>query len=390
MDDRFTPEEQNVLDTLHDFCIREVQPLAAEIDEEERFPAGTVETLAKMGMLGLPFPKEHGGAGLSFTAYTAACEMLARYCASTSITVSAHCSLCCWPIFEYGTDGQKKKYLSPLLSGEKLGAFALTESLAGSDAAMQETTAADNGGHWLINGSKTFITNAGYADVFVVFAMTDKEKGNKGISAFIVEKGFPGLSIGLEEKKMGIRASSTCGLFFDDMPVPKENLLGELNKGFKIALSTLDGGRIGVAVQALGIAESAICECLEYVAHRVQFGQTINSFQNTRFELADIETGVEAARLLTYRAAKARQDRRPHSHLAAQAKLFASRMANSASRRCLQLIGGYGYSRDYPFERLMRDAKITEIYEGTSEVMKMIIADSIIGDTPQIRPQERA
>ncbi|MCL1896944.1 MAG: acyl-CoA dehydrogenase [Clostridiales bacterium] len=375
MDFKFTPEEQDIIDMIREFSIKEVLPIAAELDEEERFPADTVAKLSEMGMMGLSFPEEYGGAGLSYITYIAVCEELAKYCASTSVTLSAHCSLCCWPINEYGTEEQKQKYLAPLLAGETLGAFGLTEASAGSDAAMQKTTAVDKGDHWLINGSKIFITNAGYADTFVVIAMTDKEKGNRGISAFIVEKGFQGFSIGTKEKKMGIRASSTCELIFEDMIVPKENLLGELNKGFKVALSTLDGGRLSIAAQALGIAEAAIAECIKYVKERVQFGQPIARFQNTQFELAEMYAKVEAARFFTYRAAQAKQDGESYGHLAAMAKLLASDTANDIARRCLQLIGGYGYTREYPFERFMRDAKITEIYEGTSEVQKMVIAN---------------
>lgn len=374
MDFKFSPEEQDIISMLHDFCLKEVQPIAAELDEQERYPTDNVAKLAEMGMLGIPFPEEYGGCGLSYVTYIAACEELAKYCASTSVTVSAHCSLCTWPISEFGTDAQKKKYLVPLATGEKMGAFGLTEPGAGTDAAMQKTTAVDKGDHWLINGSKVFITNGGVADIFVIFAMTDKAAGNKGITAFIVEKDFPGFSVGGHEKKMGIRASSTTELIFEDMIVPKENLLGELNKGFKVAMMTLDGGRIGIAAQALGIAEGAIEECVKYVTQRIQFGQRISQFQNTQFELATMQTAVEASRLLIYRAAQAKQDHEPYSQLAAQAKLFASETASDVTRRCLQLIGGYGYTRDYPFERFMRDAKITEIYEGTSEVQKMVIA----------------
>lgn len=374
MDFKFTSEEMDIISMLTDFCLKEVQPIAAEIDENERFPMETVNKLAEMGMMGIPFPEEYGGAGLSYVSYIAACEELAKYCASTSVTLSAHCSLCCWPINEYGTDEQKKKYLAPLLTGEKIGAFGLTEPGAGTDAAMQKTTAVDKGDHWLINGSKIFITNGGVAETFVIFAMTDKAQGNRGISAFIVEKDFPGFSLGAHEKKMGIRGSSTCELVFEDMIVPKENLLGELNKGFKVAMATLDGGRIGIAAQALGIAEGAIEECVKYVTQRIQFGKPLSAFQNTQFELADMKTKVEASRLLIYRAAQAKQDHEPYSHLAAQAKLFAAETASDVTRRCLQLIGGYGYTREYPFERFMRDAKITEIYEGTSEVQKMVIS----------------
>ncbi|MGI5859205.1 MAG: acyl-CoA dehydrogenase [Tepidanaerobacteraceae bacterium] len=374
MDFKFTNDEQEIISMIHDFCLKEVKPIAAEIDEQERFPKETWDKLAEMGLMGIAMPEEYGGAGMSYVTYIAACEEFAKYCATTSVMLSAHSSLCCWPINEYGTDEQKKKYLTPLATGEKLGAFGLTEPSAGTDAAMQKTVAEDKGDHWLINGSKIFITNAGYADIYVIFAMTDKSLGNKGISTFIVEKDFPGFKIGTKEKKMGIRGSSTCELVFEDMIVPKENLLGQLGKGFKIAMTTLDGGRIGIAAQALGIAEGAIDECLKYTSQRIQFGKRITQFQNTQFQLADMQTKVEASRLLIYRAAQAKQDKEPHSHLAAMAKLFASETASDVTRRCLQLVGGYGYTREYPFERFMRDAKITEIYEGTSEVQKMVIS----------------
>ena len=374
MNFHFTTDEQDVLDMLHEFAVKEVAPIAAEIDENERFPEETWHKLAEMGMMGVPFPEEYGGAGMSYVSYISVAEELAKHCATTSVMVSAHTSLCTWPIFNFGTEEQKQKYLPPLCSGEKLGAFGLTEPGAGTDAAMQKTTAEDKGDHWLLNGSKIFITNAGYADTFVVFAMTDKSLGTKGISAFIVERGFKGFKVGAHEKKMGIRGSSTCELVFEDCVVPKENLLGELNKGFKIAMMTLDGGRIGIGAQALGIAQAAINECVKYVKERVQFGKRLSQFQNTQFELADMQAKVDAARLLVYRAAQAKQDHEPHSHLAAMGKLYASEAASDVTRRCLQLVGGYGYTREYPFERFMRDAKITEIYEGTSEVQKMVIS----------------
>ena len=359
---------------LHDFCLKEVAPIAAEIDEEERFPEETWHKLADMGMMGVPFAEEYGGAGLSYVNYIGVCEELAKHCATTSVMVSAHTSLCCWPISEYGTEEQKQKYLTKLASGEWLGAFGLTEPGAGTDSAMQKTVAEDKGDHWVLNGSKIFITNAGFAHVFVIFAMTDKSLGNKGISAFIVEKGFPGFKVGAHEKKMGIRGSSTCELVFEDCIVPKENLLGEIGKGFKIAMTTLDGGRIGIGAQALGIAQAAIDECVKYTKERVQFGKRISQFQNTQFQLADMQAKVDAARLLIYRAAQAKQDHEPYSHLAAMGKLYASEAASDVTRRCLQLVGGYGYTREYPFERFMRDAKITEIYEGTSEVQRMVIS----------------
>ena len=374
MNFHFTPDEQDVLDMLHDFCLKEVAPIAAEIDEEERFPEETWHKLADMGMMGVPFAEEYGGAGLSYVNYIGVCEELAKHCATTSVMVSAHTSLCSWPISEYGTEEQKQKYLTKLATGEWLGAFALTEPGAGTDSAMQKTVAEDKGDHWVLNGSKIFITNAGFAHVFVIFAMTDKSLGNKGISAFIVEKDFPGFKVGTHEKKMGIRGSSTCELVFEDCIVPKENLLGEVGKGFKIAMTTLDGGRIGIGAQALGIAQAAIDECVKYTKERVQFGKRISQFQNTQFQLADMQAKVDAARLLIYRAAQAKQDHEPYSHLAAMGKLYASEAASDVTRRCLQLVGGYGYTREYPFERFMRDAKITEIYEGTSEVQRMVIS----------------
>lgn len=335
MDFKFNEIELEIIDMLDDFCKAKVGPIAAEIDENERFPEETWHGLAEMGMMGVPFPEEYGGAGLSYVNYIGVCEKLAQYCATTSVMVSAHTSLCTWPIFNFGTEEQKQKYLPDLCSGEKLGAFGLTEPGAGTDAAMQKTVAEDKGDHWLLNGSKIFITNAGYAETFVVFAMTDKEKGNRGISAFIVEKGFPGFSIGAHEKKMGIRGSSTCELIFDNCIVPKENLLGELNKGFKIAMMTLDGGRIGIGAQALGIAQAAIDECVKYTTERVQFGRRISQFQNTQFELADMQAKVDAARLLIYRAAQAKEDHEPYSHLAAMGKLYASEAASDVTRRCL-------------------------------------------------------
>ena len=374
MNFHFTEEEQDVLDMLHDFCVKEVAPLAAEIDEQERFPEETWHKLADMGMMGIAFPEEYGGAGMSYLTYIACCEELAKHCATTSVMVSAHSSLCTWPIYAFGTEEQKQKYLPDLCSGEKLGAFGLTEPGAGTDAAMQKTIAEDKGDHWLLNGSKIFITNAGYASVFVVFAMTDKSLGTKGISAFIVDRDAPGFRVGAHEKKMGIRGSSTCELIFEDCKIPKENLLGEVGKGFKIAMMTLDGGRIGIGAQALGIAQGCIDQTVKYTTERIQFGRRISQFQNTQFQMADMQTKVDASRLLIYRAAQAKQDGEPYSHMAAMGKLFASETASDVTRRCVQLVGGYGYTRDYPFERMMRDAKITEIYEGTSEVQRMVIS----------------
>ncbi|MBO5573683.1 MAG: acyl-CoA dehydrogenase [Clostridium sp.] len=366
---------QELISLYRDFAENTVKPIAADLDKEERFPEETVAQLGELGMLGIPFPEEYGGTGMDNLSYVQCIEELSKVCASTGVTVSAHTSLCAWPIYHFGTEEQKQKYLVPLASGEKLGAFGLTEPNAGTDAAGQKTTAVDKGDYWLLNGTKIFITNAGPAEIYVVFAMTDKEKGNKGITAFIVEKDMEGFSIGKHEEKMGIRGSATAELVLEDVKVPKENLLGELNKGFKVAMMTLDGGRIGIAAQALGIAEGAIKETVEYVNSRVQFGKRISQFQNTQFELAQMAANTEAAKLLVYQAACAKDNGENYSHLAAMAKLVAAQNASDVTRRCLQLYGGYGYTRDYPIERMMRDAKITEIYEGTSEVQKMVIAN---------------
>ncbi|MCI9138081.1 MAG: acyl-CoA dehydrogenase [Lachnospiraceae bacterium] len=374
MDFHLTNEQQMLRKMYREFAENEVKPLAEELDEEERFPTETVEKMAKLGMLGIYFPKEYGGAGGDVLSYAMCVEELAKVCGTTAVIVSAHTSLCCTPIYQFGTEEQKQKYLPKLCSGEWIGAFALTEANAGTDASGQKTVAVDKGDHWVLNGSKIFITNAGAADVFFVLAMTDKSQGTKGISAFIVEKGFPGFSIGKLEDKMGIRASSTCELIFEDCIVPKENLVGEIGKGFKYAMMTLDGGRVGIAAQALGIAEGAIEETVKYVQERTQFGRRISQFQNTQFELAQMQANTEAAKLLVYQAACAKDDHEPFSHKAAMAKLVASRNASDVTRRCLQLYGGYGYTKDYPIERMMRDAKITEIYEGTSEVQMMVIA----------------
>lgn len=365
---------KELVDMYRQFAEQDVKPLAAEIDRSERFPTETVEAMAEMGMLGIPFPEEYGGAGMDNLSYAQCVEELSKVCASTGVIVSAHTSLCAAPIYMFGTEEQKQKYLVPLASGRKLGAFGLTEPNAGTDASGQNTTAVYKGDYWVLNGSKIFITNAGPADIYIVFAMTDKEAGNRGISAFIVEKGFPGFSIGKHEEKMGIRASATSELVFEDCIVPKENLLGEMNRGFKIAMMTLDGGRIGIAAQALGIAEGAIAETVKYVKERKQFGCTLSTFQNTQFELAAMQANTEAAKLLVYKAACAKDNHENYSHLAAMAKLVASENASDVTRRCLQLFGGYGYTREYPIERMMRDAKITEIYEGTSEVQKMVIS----------------
>ncbi len=376
MDFKLTEMEQEILDMLHDFCLKEVKPIAAELDEKEEFTMNAREKLAEMGMLGTYIPEEYGGAGLSYLTYILCCEELAKYCASTSIMFSVHGSLCSWPILEFGTEEQKQKYLVPLAQGEKLGAMGLTEPGAGTDANGVRTTAELKGDKYILNGTKIFITNGYYADTYVVFARTnpDLSVGHKGLSAFIVEKGFKGFSFGTKEKKMGIRASATYELVFDDCEVPAENLLGKEGEGFKIAMMLLDGGRIGVAAQALGIAQGAIDEAIPYLKARKQFGKPLSAFQNTQFELADMQTKVDAARLLIYRSAMAKQNHEPYSHLAAMGKMFAADVASDVTRRIVQLVGGCGYTREYPFERMMRDAKITEIYEGTTEVQKMVVS----------------
>ena len=374
MDFKLTQDQLDLQAMFRDFAIQNVKPIAAEIDENERFPKENIPKLAEAGMLGIPVPEEHEGTGLGYVEYVLAIEELSKVCGTTGVIVSAHTSLGLWPILEYGTPEQIAKYVPDLASGRKLGAFGLTEPSAGTDAAMQRTVAEDKGDHWLLNGSKIFITNGGEAETYVVMAMTDKSQGTKGISAFIVEMGMPGFSIGSHEKKMGIRASSTTELIFEDCIVPKENLLGKIGQGFKVAMTTLDGGRIGIAAQALGIAQGAIDATLEYVTVREQFGKRISQFQNTQFDLADMQTKVDAARLLVLRAACAKNDHEPYSHLAAMAKLFAAETASDVTRRCVQLFGGYGFTREYPVERMMRDAKITEIYEGTNEVQKMVIS----------------
>jgi len=357
------------------FVENEVKPLAQEIDEEERFPSETVAKLAKLGMMGIPFPRKYGGAGGDNLAYAMAVEELAKACTTTSVIVAAHTSLCSYPIYAYGTEEQKMKYLPDLLSGRKLGAFGLTEPNAGSDASGQQTLAELVGDHYVLNGTKCFITNASEASTFVVFAMTDRHAGNRGISAFIVEKDFPGFSIGKHEKKMGIRGSATSDLIFEDCIVPKENLLGQAGKGFHVAMGTLDGGRVGVAAQALGVAEGAIDETVKYTKERVQFGKRLSQFQNTQFQLADMRTKTDAAQLLVYRAACAKDAGDPDTGFySSMAKLYAAENASDVTRRAVQLFGGYGYIRDYPVERMMRDAKITEIYEGTSEVQRMVIS----------------
>ena len=379
MDFQLTKEQEFVRKMVREFAIEEVEPLAADIDQEHRFPEETVEKMAKYGLLGVPFPTKYGGAGGDSVSYAITVEELSKKCASTGVICSAHTSLCCWPIFKWGNEDQKMKYLPDLLSGKKLGAFGLTEPNAGTDAAGQQTRAEQDGDFWVLNGAKVFITNGGYADVFVVMAMTDKSKGTKGITAFIVEKGDEGFSIGKTEDKMGICASSTTELIFQNCKIPKDRMLGGLGKGFKVAMSTLDGGRIGIASQALGIAQGALDVTVEYMKSRKQFGKKLSQMQALQFEVADLATRIEAARLLVYQAADMKERGLPYSKQSAMAKLFAAETAMHVTTKCVQLHGGYGYTKDYPVERMMRDAKITEIYEGTSEVQKIVIGASVLG-----------
>ena len=378
MDVELSKEHQMARQLFRSCAETEVKPLAQDLDEEERFPHETVAKMARYGFMGIPFPKEFGGQGCDTLTYAMCVEELSRVCGTTGVVVSAHTSLGCEPIRTHGTEEQIKKYLVPMARGEKIGAFGLTEPAAGTDASGQQTKAVLEGDKYILNGTKIFITNGGVADVYVVFAMTDKSKGNKGITAFIVEKDFPGFSIGKKELKMGIRGSATTELVFENCEVPKENLLGQEGKGFGVAMLTLDGGRVGIASQALGIAQGAFDETVAYVKERKQFGKPLSAFQNTQFQLADMKARIEAARHLVYAAALAKDTKKKYSTESAMAKLFAAETAMMVTTKCVQLYGGYGYTRDYPVERMMRDAKITEIYEGTSEVQRMVIAASVL------------
>ena len=369
---------------FREFAENEVKPLAQEVDETEKFPVETVKKMAKYGFLGIPVPKEYGGQGCDILTYAMCVEELAKVCGTTAVIVSAHTSLCVDPIMTYGTEDQKQEYLVPLAKGEKLGAFGLTEPGAGTDAQGQQTKAVfdEATNEWVLNGSKVFITNGHEADVYVIIAVTGKveKRGKmmKEISAFIVEKGTPGFTFGTKEKKMGIRGSATYELIFTDCRIPKENLLGQKGKGFNIAMHTLDGGRIGIAAQALGLAEGALETTIKYVKERKQFGKAISGFQNTQFQLADMATKAKAAQLLVYRAAVAKSTQDRYSVEAAMAKLYAAEAAMEITTKAVQLHGGYGYIREYDVERMMRDAKITEIYEGTSEVQRMVISADIL------------
>ncbi|MBR1854228.1 MAG: acyl-CoA dehydrogenase [Lachnospiraceae bacterium] len=387
MDFSLSKEHEMARALFKEFAENEAKPIAIEIDETERFPRETVDKMAKYGFLGIPVPKEYGGQGCDPLTYVMCVEELSKVCGTTGVIVSAHTSLCVDPIMTFGTEAQKQKYLVPLAKGEKLGAFGLTEPGAGTDAQGVQTRAVLDGDSYVLNGSKCFITNGKEADVYVIFAVTGKveKRGKmlKEISAFIVEKGTPGFTFGTKENKMGIRGSATYELIFTDCRIPKENLLGQRGKGFNIAMHTLDGGRIGIAAQALGIAEGALERTIAYTKERKQFGKAIAGFQNTQFQLADMATKVEAAKLLVYQAAmkKAEYTKNPkvsYSVEAAMAKLYAAEVAMEVTTKAVQLHGGYGYIKEYEIERMMRDAKITEIYEGTSEVQRMVISANIL------------
>ena len=388
MDFMLDKQHEMVRTLFKEFAEKEVKPLAQETDETEQFPAETVAKMGKYGFMGIPVPKEYGGQGCDPLTYVMCVEELSKVCGTTGVIVSAHTSLCCDPILTFGTEDQKKKYLPDLASGKKIGAFGLTEPGAGTDAQGQQTKAVLDGDEWVLNGSKCFITNGKVADVYIVIAITsiteDKRgRKKKNFSAFIVDKGAPGFSFGTKEKKMGIRGSSTYELIFEDCRIPKENLLGPEGKGFPIAMHTLDGGRIGIAAQALGLGEGALERTIAYVKERKQFGRTIGQFQNTQFQLADMATKAQAAQFMVYKAA-CTKDQYTKDHKtsynveAAMAKLYAAEMAMEVTTKAVQLHGGYGYTREYEVERMMRDAKITEIYEGTSEVQRMVISANLL------------
>jgi len=378
MDLRFTAEHEMMRKMVRDFAEKDVAPLAAELDEKGVVPFENIKTMGRLGLLGLTAPEEYGGCGADTISYVIAIEELAKACASTAIVMAVQNSLVNYGLVKFGTEGQKQKYLTRLVTGEWIGAFALTEPGAGSDAAAQRTTAVRDGDFYVLNGSKHFITNGGIADVVIVFAMTDKSKGTRGISAFIVEKTFPGFSVGKEEHKMGIRGTNTCELVFEDCRVPVENLLGEEGQGFKIAMIVLDAGRIGVGAQAVGIAQAAFEAAVEYAKTREQFGAPIASLQAIQWMIADMATRIEAARLLVYNAALKKDSGERFTKEASMAKLFASETADFVVDCALQIHGGYGYMKEYPVERYYRDARITRLYEGTSEIQRLVIANQVL------------
>lgn len=374
MNFQLSDEHEQLREMIRDFAVNEVAPTAAERDEEERFDRDIWEKMAELGLTGIPWPEQYGGAGFDYVAYAIAVEELSRVDASAGVLLSAHTSLAGWPIYKFGSEAQKQKYLRPMAEGKNIGAYCLTEAGSGSDAGGMKTTAKKEGDEYVLNGSKIFITNGGIADTYVVFAVTDPESKHKGTSAFIVESSFPGFSVGKKERKLGIRSSPTTEIIFDQCRVPKENLLGNEGEGFIIAMKTLDGGRNGIAAQAVGIAQGALDAATEYAKERVQFGKPIAANQGISFKLADMATAVEASRLLTYQAAWLESENLPYGKASAMAKLMAGDTAMSVTTEAVQVFGGYGYTKDYPVERYMRDAKITQIYEGTQEIQRLVIS----------------
>ncbi len=377
MDFKLTKTQLLQQELFRKFAETEIKPIAKDMDEAEAYDMGLVAKLQKAGMFGIPYSREYGGQGADVLTYTLAMEEVSKVDASTGITLSVHTSLCCPCINEFGTEEQKQEFLRPLVDGTKVGCFGLTEPNAGTDASGVQTTADKDGDDYIINGTKIFTTNSGFADTFIVFALTDKSKGPKGMSAFILDKDMPGLTVGANIERMGIRAASNCEVAYENVRVPANRLLGKEGQGYKIAMTALGGGRIGIGAQSVGIAQGALNEALAYVKERKQGGKTINKYQNTQFKLAECQTKVDAARLMVWRAATAKDNHENYAPLAAMCKLFASEVANDVTRVCVQLLGGYSYCREYPVERAMRDAKITEIYEGTSEAMKMIISGAM-------------
>lgn len=373
-------EHQMMQNMVREFALNECEPTAAQRDEDESFDIGIWRKMAELGLCGIPWPEEYGGAGADYLGYVIAVEELSRVDASIGVTLSAHTSLAGWPVYKFGTEVQKQTYLRAMAEGRSMGAYCLTEPGSGSDAVGMKTTADLDGDEWVLNGSKIFITNGGYADIYIVFAQTNPELKHKGIAAFIVEKSFPGFSVGKKEKKLGIRSSATTEVIFTDCRVPKENLLGQVGEGFKIAMATLDGGRNGIAAQALGIAQGALDHAARYAKERVQFGKPISKLQAIQFKIADMATKIEAARLLTYQAAWREDKGIPYGLQSAMSKLFASDTAMDVTVEAVQVFGGYGYSREYPVERYMRDAKITQIYEGTNEIQRLVISGYLLKD----------
>ncbi|GGH87058.1 alkylation response protein AidB-like acyl-CoA dehydrogenase [Pullulanibacillus pueri] len=377
---KLSDEHDMLRKTVREFALKEVAPTASERDEDERFDRAIFDKMAELGLAGIPWPENYGGIGMDYLGYVIAVEELSRVCASTGVTLSAHTSLASWPLYKFGNEEQKQKFLKPLALGEKIGAYGLTEPGSGSDAGAMKTTAKREGDHYVLNGTKIFTTNGGEAEIYIVIAMTDPTSKHKGSSAFIVEKGTPGFTFGKKEKKLGIRSSPTLELSFDECQIPKENLLGEEGEGFKIAMMTLDGGRNGIAAQAVGIAQGALDAATAYAKERKQFGKPIGLHQGVGFKLADMATKVEAARLLTYQAAWLESEGLPYGKASAMSKLFAGDTAMEVTTEAVQVFGGYGYTKDYPVERYMRDAKITQIYEGTNEIQRLVISRFLLKD----------